>query len=160
MVLQEPLQTMVSVCAGVVVLPFHLGNSIMIGGQKGIIDLRDTTTIRLFTEGSSDLTSNMLQSIATPAYTVSNAGSLGYTAAMLQAAIATGNTVLAAATDANLTDAFNVTRPNVKPAAGSPALSGAAWTGVYGDAFFDKVSFVGAMDASNDWTSGWAAWGK
>jgi len=28
------------------------------------------------------------------------------------------------------------------------------------DAFFDKVSFRGALDATNDWTTGWAVWNK
>jgi hypothetical protein len=139
---------------------FHLANSIVIGGLKGIIDLRDTTTISLFMGGSSDITTNMLQSAATPAFTISNAGSTGYTAAMLQTALTATNTILAAAADAGLTDVSTVARPNVKPASGSAALSGATWTGVYGDGFFDKVPFRGAMDASNDWTSGWAAWGK
>ena len=139
---------------------FHLANSIVMGGQKGIMNLRDTTTIRLYSEGSSDITKCLLFSASATPFVVDNAGTLTYTAAMLQTAILSGNTILAGTADAQLTDAFNVSRPNVKPTNGSPALTGAAWTGVYADAFFEKVTFVGAMDASADWTATWAVWGK
>jgi hypothetical protein len=142
---------------------FHLGNSIVLGGQKGIMNLRDTTTIRLYSEGASNLSKCLLA--ASPAtstpFVVDNNAPLSYDNAALQTSIATGNTILAAGNNAMLTDPFNVSKPNVKPQTGSPALtSGTDWTGAYADPFFDKVSFVGAMDASNDWTSGWAVWGK
>lgn len=32
--------------------------------------------------------------------------------------------------------------------------------GLLSDPFFSQSSYVGALDASNDWTTGWAAWGK
>ena len=31
---------------------------------------------------------------------------------------------------------------------------------LYPEVFFEKVAFVGAMDATNDWTAQWAVWGK
>lgn len=139
---------------------FHVGNSIIIGGQKGIMNLRDTTTIRLYTEGASELAKCLLATTSTTPFVVDNNTPLTYDGAALKASIETKNTVLASSSAAMLTDPFTVNRPNVKPLAGSPALSGAEWNGVFNDAFFEKVSFVGAMDASNDWTSGWAVWGK
>ncbi|MEJ7681029.1 MAG: hypothetical protein WKG06_24890 [Segetibacter sp.] len=62
----------------------------------------------------------------------------------------------------SLTDPFNNAAPNLKPQAASPALTTAAKfdVGTLTDAFFDKVAFVGAMDATNDWTAQWAVWGK
>ncbi len=61
-----------------------------------------------------------------------------------------------------LTDPFNNAAPNLKPMAGSAALTTTADFALpqLGDAFFDKVSFIGALDATNDWTTGWTVWGK
>ena len=60
-----------------------------------------------------------------------------------------------------LTDPFNNANPNLKPAADSPALSGALFDfGTLSDAFFDKVSYRGALDATTDWTTGWSVWNK
>lgn len=47
-------------------------------------------------------------------------------------------------------------RPNFLLSASSPALSGTDFTGM--NSFFSIVSFRGAFDASNDWTSGWTNW--
>ena len=61
-----------------------------------------------------------------------------------------------------LTDPFNDAAPNLKPKAGSPALTTAGKfdKGLLTDAFFDKTTYIGALDATNDWTAGWAVWGK
>jgi len=58
--------------------------------------------------------------------------------------------------DPMLGDASNLTAPNFKPAAGSPALTGGAMP-PSGDAFFEQVSFVGAV-GTDDWTTGWTAY--
>ena len=42
------------------------------------------------------------------------------------------------------------------PAAGSQLLSGAAFSDALLSSWFDKVSFIGAFDGTNDWTAGWA----
>jgi len=71
------------------------------------------------------------------------------------------STILSAAADAKLTDPFNNATPNVKPATGSPLLTGALFDyGTLSDTFFDKVTYRGALDVSNDWTSGWAVWNR
>jgi hypothetical protein len=44
-------------------------------------------------------------------------------------------------------------RPNYLLQAGSPANSGADFTGLNG---FQNVTYRGAFDGSNDWTQGWA----
>jgi hypothetical protein len=54
-----------------------------------------------------------------------------------------------------LADAYNYNRPNLLPQAGSPALTGASFTGNTSDVFFDKTEFVGAFGAT-DWTKNWA----
>lgn len=43
-------------------------------------------------------------------------------------------------------------RPSFVPAAGSPALMGGSKPA---DAFFDEVSYIGAMTTGGDWTTGW-----
>ena len=55
-----------------------------------------------------------------------------------------------------LTAPFNYTNPNYMPATGSPALSGASFTGAkISDAFFTPTSYRGAVGGSNDWTKCW-----
>ncbi|MFT4061394.1 MAG: hypothetical protein QM642_03445 [Edaphocola sp.] len=46
--------------------------------------------------------------------------------------------------------------PSFLLASGSPALTGASFTGL--PSFFTAVSYIGAFDGSNDWTAGWATW--
>ena len=54
-----------------------------------------------------------------------------------------------------VTDPFNLTVPNFKPATGSPLLSGASFTNTrLTDTFFTTVTFRGAF-GTTDWTSGW-----
>ncbi len=54
-----------------------------------------------------------------------------------------------------LNDPFNYLNPNFTPAAGSPALTGASFSGAkISDAFFNSTSFRGAMGSEN-WTSCW-----
>ncbi len=60
--------------------------------------------------------------------------------------------------DLKLTDAFNLSSPNLIPLAGSPVLGAADFTNTnLQDAFFTPETYVGAF-GSNDWTAGWAVW--
>jgi len=56
---------------------------------------------------------------------------------------------------ADLAGGGRVGVPNFTQKAGSVGLTGATFTGVYADAFFDKVAFKGAFGADN-WAAGWA----
>jgi hypothetical protein len=69
-------------------------------------------------------------------------------------ALADGNTKHASPSEINLTNPFNLTNPNFLPAAGSPALSGASFTGL--GSFFTNTTFRGAFGTDN-WMSGWAS---
>ena len=54
-----------------------------------------------------------------------------------------------------VTDPFNLTAPNFLPIAGSPLLSGAAFTNSrLTDSFFTPVDYRGAF-GTTDWTAGW-----
>ncbi|MBK9647604.1 MAG: hypothetical protein IPO67_20995 [Deltaproteobacteria bacterium] len=55
-------------------------------------------------------------------------------------------------TASNLTKPYDLSAPNFRPSAGSAALSGAQQPT---DSFFESVSYIGAFDATTDWTAGW-----
>lgn len=46
--------------------------------------------------------------------------------------------------------------PDLRPTAGSPALAGAKAPPQ--DGFFEPVTYIGALDATTDWTAGWTAY--
>ncbi len=66
-----------------------------------------------------------------------------------------GCITLATSAAADLTNPFFSTTPNFLPKTGSPALSGASFTGM--NSFFTPTTFRGAMGTTN-WTTGWANW--
>lgn len=145
---------------------FILANSVVIGGQKGGLRLQEDSTIAAYVRGTSAFYNSFLQAVTNPIDVQSGLTLNGGTTYDLASvtALTTGaykSTVLTAASDAKLTDAFNNGTPNLKPATGSPVLSGALFDfGALNDAFFEKVNFRGALDASNDWTIGWTVWNK
>jgi hypothetical protein len=67
------------------------------------------------------------------------------------------NMIYANNSDLQVTNPFNLTNPNFRPAAGSPLLTGADFSGPWADGFFTPVTFRGAF-GSDDWTAGWANW--
>ncbi|MCI0487190.1 MAG: hypothetical protein L0229_11385 [Blastocatellia bacterium] len=60
--------------------------------------------------------------------------------------------------DPQLTDPFNVTLPDFRPQAGSPALDANNVAPGFNDPFFTAAPYVGAFDANDDWTLGWTKW--
>ncbi|MBC7555223.1 MAG: hypothetical protein H7257_14735 [Taibaiella sp.] len=73
-----------------------------------------------------------------------------------------GNTFLATSPDAKLVDPYKYApsvgtsagRPNYLLQSSSPAVTGASFTGL--PSTFTSVTYRGAFDASNDWTTTWA----
>lgn len=55
-------------------------------------------------------------------------------------------------TDPNLADPFNKSDPDFTPGASANAVSPAAPPA---DGFFENVDFIGGVNPSNDWTTGW-----
>lgn len=143
---------------------FILANSIVLGGQKAGLDIEQDATASYYKDGTSKFYNSFLNSLANP-FRVAN---LTNTAILDSATLATITTTTnlsvyyANPADVQLTDPFNNAAPNLKPAATSPALSKGAKFDVapLDNAFFDKVTFVGALDATTDWTAKWAVWGK
>lgn len=76
-------------------------------------------------------------------------------ARMTAKATADNNTVLANRDAAQLTDPFSLNAPNFTPKAGSPALTGASFTGL--DNFFKSdIQYRGAFGTTN-WANGWSS---
>ncbi|OQP60874.1 hypothetical protein A3860_03865 [Niastella vici] len=149
---------------------FILANSIVIGSQKGGFRLQEDSTIAYFARGISGFYNSFLQAYqnTVDVETGKTIPGVTYDASTITAQLTGSNktTIFTAGTTGNtdmkLTDPFNNTAPNVKPATGSPALSGALFdfSTSLGDAWFDKVAYRGAMDGTTDWTASWTVWNK
>jgi hypothetical protein len=144
---------------------FILANSIVMGGQRAGLDLDDDSTASYYKQVGSSFFNSFLNAYGKP-YQVAKL--VGTPAILDSAQLATitqttdSSVYYANAGDIMLTDPFNDLSPNLKPLAGSPALTtaGVFDRGLLTDAFFDHTSFIGALDATNDWTAGWAIWNK
>ena len=108
-----------------------------------------------YMNNESEFKNNIVAVYAKP-YTASNAAAaVVMTDAQIKTkAEADGSVTLAAREDVQLTDPFNLNSPNFLPKAGSPALSGANYTGM--DSFFSTGTYRGAFGTTN-WTQGWTS---
>jgi hypothetical protein len=133
---------------------FVLRNSIVIGWQKAGFSLESDNTIRSYmTDGTSEFRHNIVHAIAEP-FKSGNA-TLASAAQMQAKALGEGCLTYTSADSARLTAPFYSTSPNFLPATGSPALTGANYTGM--NAFFTTGTFRGAM-GTNNWTASWTEW--
>ena len=148
---------------------FILANSIIIGSQRAALDLDDDSTVAYYKAGTSKFYNSFLNgSSAAVAYKIDKLNPLVippvWDTASLRTLTETTNKskYYSNASDIMLTDPFNNATPNVKPMTGSPALSTPADFSLteLSDSFFDKVTFIGAVDPANDWTTGWVVWNK
>jgi hypothetical protein len=140
---------------------FILANSIVMGSAKGGLIIENDSTNSYYSKGISKFYNSFLNAVQGPYQAISNGGFL--TDASLQTMTETTNSsqYFATATAIGLTDPFNNAAPNLKPSTGSPALTGAKFDLTQlQDAFFTQVGYRGALDASNDWTTGWAVWNR
>lgn len=141
---------------------FILANSIVIGGQKAGLDVEQDSTASYYATGTSKFYNSLLQSYASP-FRVSGTGTfLDSTALATLTLTANGSQLFTNAADIQLTDAFSATAPNLMPQTSSPALSTMATfdAGTLSDAFFEKVTFIGALNTGSDWTAGWTVVNK
>ena len=135
------------------------------GGQRAGLDIDDDSTASFYKSLTSAFYNSFLNAYGKP-YQVDKQVSTPKILDSAQLASITETTdhsvYYADASAIQLTDPFNDAAPNLKPKAGSPALTTAGKfdKGLLMDAFFDKTTYIGALDATNDWTAGWAVWGK
>ncbi|BAV09255.1 hypothetical protein SAMN05421788_101695 [Filimonas lacunae] len=144
---------------------FILANSIVIGGQKAGLDLDDDSTVSYYKQGISKFYNSFLHAYGKPfqvdkqvlnPVTLDSAG---------LASLTTGanlSVYYSNYAEIKLTDPFANAAPKLQPASGSPALTKAAKfdAGLLSDAHFEKVTYIGAFDGTNDWTAKWAVWGR
>lgn len=133
---------------------FVLRNSILLGHPKAGFSLeQDVTITDYYVTGVSEFKNNLVHANSN-SYRSGNTAIA--TAAQLQAKAETeGCITYANASAIKLTSPFYSTSPNFLPAAGSPALSGANFTGM--NTFFTPTNYRGAFGAT-DWTAGWTNW--
>jgi hypothetical protein len=144
---------------------FILANSIVIGGQRAGLDIDDDSTASYYKQGISGFYNSFLNAYGKP-YQVDKQVSNPKILDSATLASITQTTDLspyyADAATIGLTAPYNNAAPNLIPTAGSPALTTAGKfdKGLLTDGFFTQTSFIGALGATDDWTTGWAVWGK
>lgn len=131
---------------------FEVHNSIMMGFPKGGLSIESASSGAAVNSDTSVFKNNLVHALADPYKVDASAGGI-ITAAQLRAkAEAAGSVTYANASEIMLEAPFNWNAPNYTPKAGSPALTGASFTGL--DAFFLPVTHRGAVGATN-WLAGW-----
>jgi hypothetical protein len=139
---------------------FEIVNSVFLGSQLASFSIESTETAAAYIAGTSVFKNNVIQSVAASAFNIGTDVTNGLTAAQMQT-LATGLSILTNPADANITDAFNVSAPNLMPKTGSSLLTGASFTGNFTTAngFEITPTFKGAIGTTN-WTTGWAIFNK
>jgi hypothetical protein len=137
-----------------------LHNSIVMGFPVGLYidDTKGTATSGNATAGTLKFANNLIAGC--PIKLKASTASFDIAAWVA----ASGNTLLDSTQQIALVDPFKFTaalsaqigRPNFLLASGSPAASGAVFTGL--PAFFQTVAYKGAFDGSTDWTNSWTTW--
>ncbi|MBN8876829.1 MAG: hypothetical protein J0I32_04730 [Sphingobacteriales bacterium] len=133
---------------------FEVHNSILMGYPKGGFSMESAATGDAYNTDASVFKNNLVHALA-DAYKVDAAAGAVITAAQVKAkAEANGCITYPSANDIMLEAPFNLDAPNYMPKTGSPALTGAVFTGL--DPFFTSVTYRGAFGTTN-WTSGWTS---
>jgi hypothetical protein len=132
---------------------FVLRNSILMGWQKGGFSIEsDGTAASYHADGTSEFKNNLVHAVA-DAYRISGLTNSTVTAAQMKTkAESEGCKTYASAADIKLTAPFSLTAPNLLPATGSDALTGASFTGL--DSYFTATTYVGAFGTTN-WMANW-----
>jgi hypothetical protein len=133
---------------------FVVRNSVMLGFPKGGFSIESSSSAKAYKSDTSEFRNNLVHALAAP-YKVDSAANTVITSAEVKAkAEAEGCITYANAADIQLEAPFNWDTPNYLPKAGSPALTGASFTGL--ESFFTTTTYRGAFGTTN-WTTGWAS---
>lgn len=133
---------------------FVVRNSILMAYNDAGLLLESALVAQDYNAGTSEFKNNLVHSVnnATFYATDAAAGAVMNAAAIKAKAEVDGCTTYTDIDSINLTSPLYSTSPNFSPAAGSPALSGANFTGL--PSFFTTVEYRGAVGSTN-WTTGW-----
>jgi hypothetical protein len=135
-------------------------NSIIIGWPVGIlIDASKGYPTDNNLAASLNVQNTIVAGCATPVkYAASTTSPTGATNATILDWFNTasfGNTIVTATTDAKLEAPFNYANPDFSPQAGSPALTGAAFSHSNLLSGFTSVNYRGAVGANDTWYKNW-----
>lgn len=140
---------------------FILANSIVMGGQKAGLSLEIAETGSYYKQGISKFYNSFLHAVTSPFRVSAEVVSTIDSATVASMTTTTNfSTVYNDPAAIKLIDPFNNVAPNLKPQSGSPALTTAARFDLPELSSFDKVTYIGAFDGTNDWTTGWTVWNK
>lgn len=130
---------------------FIFNNSIILGNQKGGLNIESDKSAAFYKTGDSQFKNNIVAPFGAPFLVAAT----NLTVAEMQVkALADGNVIIADTnTGLKLNNPFSLTGPNFLPAAGSPALTGTFAATPNATA----VTYRGAF-GTTDWTAGWASW--
>jgi hypothetical protein len=130
---------------------FIFNNSIILGNQKGGLNIESDKSANFYKNGESQFKNNIIAAFTAPFLVTATTLTI---AEMQTKALADGSVVF---TDANtsvkLSNPFNLLSPNFIPSIGSPALAG-TWVATSNAT---PVTYRGAF-GTTDWTAGWANW--
>ncbi|MFN4285306.1 MAG: hypothetical protein ACK4E8_05005 [Lacibacter sp.] len=134
---------------------FVVRNSIMMGFPKAGFSIESERSAIAYNTDSSIFANNLVHALNDP-YRSSDAGAQSVlTSAQIRVkAEANGCITYTDPNAIGLAAPFNFDNPNFLPNPGSPALSGAVFTGL--PSFFEVVSFRGAF-GTNNWMAGWVS---
>jgi hypothetical protein len=132
---------------------FVFRNSIMMGHRLGGFVVENDLTIGGYVNNESQFMNNLVHAYVRPTSTSNQ--TLLSDAGIRTKVTTDGSTVYATREEIQLESPFTLNAPNFRPRTGSPALTGAIFTGL--NSFFTSGTFRGAM-GSTDWTTGWASW--
>lgn len=130
---------------------FVLVNSILAGYRVAGFQFESDSTAAAYLDGRSIFRNNLVHAVADP-YRV-NSTTLTNAAAVRTKAESEGCITYSDWNSLQLENPFSLNAPNFLPKAGSPALSGASFTGLTG---FTTTTYVGAFGTTN-WMQGWTS---
>lgn len=133
-----------------------LRNTVIMGMPEGGIKFSDDVAAQHLADGTTEFSNNLVHNnIMEKAFTVdmNTVYSLD-TTTLNEYAVSHGNIRYNTPEEILLTDPFTFEHPGLVPKAGSPALSGADFSGTDYNSFFEKVTYKGAFGTVN-WMEGW-----
>lgn len=136
----------------------YIYNSIIMGWPTGI--LVDGTATNSNVQLDTMVQNNIIAATQSSKWVVSTTGNTAVTSLLLDTTKAknrfrTGNAGVL------LTSPYNLNNPNLRPATGSPALTGASFKHIgLNDPFFTPTTYVGALPkaAAQNWATTWVNW--
>lgn len=130
---------------------FSLRNSIIMGYNAGGFVMESDATAEAYKDGNSVFKNNLVHAVVKPY--------VGVAAVITDAEVkakaeSEGCVTYNTAAEIKLKNPFSIASPDVTPDTGSPALTGADFTGM--DSFFETTAYRGAVGTTN-WLTGWTS---